>query len=421
MAWKLAELFVEITGSTGPISGALTGLRGQLVGLLGTGRMIGAQLADAIVGPMLGIGSLGALAGAGVVGALGIGLMKAVRASSDLNETVARTEQVFGSATDKVTRGADEMARKFGVSKREFLDASSMFGLIAQGAGIAADRSAEMSVSLARLAADAASFYNTRTDVALEKIRAGLVGESEPLRAFGVMLSEDAVKAKALALGLARPGQELTNAMKIMARYQLIQDGLAKANGDLERTGGGWANQTRMLSGNLENLSALIGDEVMPVFTGFLTRVNTLLGWTIDHIDQLKAAVGFLLPQLRIAAELWGGGAEADAERKARDERRKGIDDRNAAMARQIAADEKAAQLARHRPKGFQGGLEEFAKDIQKAAFGGAKQDVAKQQLEVAKQQNQALQRIDNKIEPPAKKADPGFLNRFGAWAAGVL
>ena len=85
--------------------------------------------------------------------------------ASDLNETIAKTEQVFGSATSVVTGSAEEMATKFGVVKTEFLDAASMFGLIAQ-AGIASGKSAEMSVSLAKLATDASSFYNIPVDVA---------------------------------------------------------------------------------------------------------------------------------------------------------------------------------------------------------------------------------------------------------------
>jgi hypothetical protein len=57
---------------------------------------------------------------------------------------------------------------------------------------------------MAKLAADSMSFFDKDFDVALDKIRAGLSGESEPLRAFGVLLSEDAVKAEALALKLAK-------------------------------------------------------------------------------------------------------------------------------------------------------------------------------------------------------------------------
>ncbi|MDG6746336.1 SDR family NAD(P)-dependent oxidoreductase, partial [Staphylococcus aureus] len=71
----------------------------------------------------------------------------------------------------------------------------------------------------------------TSFDEAIGKIRSGLSGESEPLRDFGVFLTEAAVKAKALELGMIKVGEELTEQGKIMARAILIQEGLADANG----------------------------------------------------------------------------------------------------------------------------------------------------------------------------------------------
>ena len=81
-------------------------------------------------------------------------------------------------------------------------------------------------------------------------------------------------------MGLVKPGQELNNQMKIMARYQLIQEGLAKANGDLERTGGGAANQWRQFTGQLTNISTTIGQFVLPAFTAILRVVN----WVFSSI-----------------------------------------------------------------------------------------------------------------------------------------
>ena len=71
-----------------------------------------------------------------------------------------------------------------------------------------------MSSRMVELAADMASAKNVPLDVALEKIRAGLIGESEPLRTMGVLLSEARVKQEAYSSGLAETGTELTNTQK---------------------------------------------------------------------------------------------------------------------------------------------------------------------------------------------------------------
>jgi hypothetical protein len=437
VSWKLADLFVQITGNSSALNGTLAMVKGQLLGMGGLGGRLGMQLAEGIAGPLLGLSGTAALAvggiAAGAVAAAG-GLVYAGKVASDLNETIAKTEQVFGSATTKVTDAANEMARAFGIPKAEFLDAASMFGLIAQGAGVASGKAADMSVGLAKLAADASSFYNTGVDVALEKIRAGLVGESEPLRAFGVMLSEDAVKAKALAMGLARPGQELTNQMKIMARYQLIQEGLAKASGDLERTGGGFANQWRQFTGQLTNLAGTIGMAVLPAMTYLLRGVNTamsgiagLADWVGSHwerfasrfqgvgsaimsvmvpvfnflergftfvIEDALAKLGFLGRTLGAVLDFFGLVEHASGDDATRTAERADIDARNQKMADQLQADEAQAQGAKaHDRKAWQGGLEEYAKNIREAAAGG-KDSHAKQMLGIQKQQLSVAQQL---------------------------
>jgi hypothetical protein len=392
--FKLADLFVQITGDSKPLSGALQLVQAQLLGLGGMGGMVGMQLAQGIARPLLGVTSAAGLAGVAIGVALaagaGVGLVKCATLASDLNETIAKTEQVFGSFTSKITTAADEMAHSFGIPKTEFMDAAAMFGLIAQGAGVAGEKSADMAVNLAKLAADASSFFNTGVDVALEKIRAGLVGESEPLRAFGVMLSEDAVKAKALATGLAKPGQELTNQMKVMARYALIQEGLAKAQGDLERTGGGFANQWRQFTGQLVNMGATIGQFVLPALTLFLRTINSTfssvgiaLDWLKEKWDDFWEYMGLGSDKAAKAAEL------AD------------VDVRNKSIADAQLAEEQAAQAGKKKDNSkFQGGLEEYAKTLQLAAA-GTKTDVAKQQLEVQKQQLAiAQQQLAAQIKP---------------------
>ena len=171
--FKLADLFVQITGDSKPLSGALALIKGQLLGFGGMGSRVGMGLAEGIAKPLLGLESEAAVIGAGIAAGLTAaavaGLIACGVAASNLNETIQKTEQVFGSTTKKVVDAANEMAHAFGIPKNEFLDAASMFGLIAQGAGVASDKSADMAVNLAKLAADASSFYNIRVDAASRK------------------------------------------------------------------------------------------------------------------------------------------------------------------------------------------------------------------------------------------------------------
>lgn len=403
--FKLAELFVEVSARTGQLGPQLGLVKNQMLGLVGAATTLGPAVAGAInmVTAAMASNPIGAVLTAVV--ALTVGLVKTVRAASDLNETVQKTEQVFGSSTDRVVAGADEMAKRFGVVKAEFLDAASAFGGALQGAGMDQAKAAEMAVTLTKRAADVASQFNIDNAAAMDRMMAALRGEYDPAERIGVFMSEAAVKAKAYAMGLAKAGQELSQQAKMMARVQILMDQTKRAEGDLERTGGGFANQWRQLVGNATNLAVKIGDEVMPAFTGFITWVNKGLMWMIEHFKELKQAIMNVIPGIKLFAWIFGSTPEADEQRKIQ-ERRKEIDERNKQMQKSMQSDEAKAQAlkdAGHRDrKGWMGGIEEYASHLQEAAFGSNDKDkIAKQQLNVMEKQLEVLNSLGKKILIP--------------------
>ena len=210
-----------------------------------------------------------ALAGVGL-GALSVGALKAVRSASDLNEALNKAVVTFGKASEIVTEFAETSAKKFGISERAANEYAATLGVILQGSGLTQKASAGMSVDLVKLSADLASFNNIPIDVALEKIRAGLVGESEPLRTVGVLLSEAAVATKAAELGFGKVGTKLTDAQKVQARYAIILSQTSKQQGDFARTADGAANKERILAARMEDLKAKIGAGLLPVYVKFL-------------------------------------------------------------------------------------------------------------------------------------------------------
>ena len=278
MGFKLAELFVAITGDDTALSGTLAGVRSGLMGTVPVAAAAGAEAGASFSGAFLGA----ATAGLALIAA---GVFKSVGLASDLNETVSKTGQVFGNSAGRVADYADEMAAKFGLVKTEVLDAASSFGLIATGMGQDDAAAAELATTFAGLAADASSFYNVPVSDALEKIRAGLTGESEPLKAFGVIMDESAVKAEAARQGFKAVGGELSQQAKLAARSAIIQRGLATATGDLARTNSGYANSSRALLGRLENAATSLGQGLMPIFEGLLGGLNAMAAGVGSAVD----------------------------------------------------------------------------------------------------------------------------------------
>ena len=214
-----------------------------------------------------------------------------VTGAVSLNETLNKTNETFGKSSGEIKAMADQLAKVSGASKAGLLDAASSFGLIAQGAGLAEAPAAKLSAELTRLAQDATSFFNVPVDQVLEDLRSGLVGQSEPLRKYGVLLSEDAVAAQAVAMGLAQSTKAVSDQAKVQARAAIIMRGMAPAMGDLERTSDSAANQFRKAGGGLSNFATSIGQVLMPAVDQGVQAFNTLLGSIIETFEANKPLI----------------------------------------------------------------------------------------------------------------------------------
>lgn len=249
-----------------------------------------------IVGHVRGIGV--ALAAVGI----GIGISgllnffgSAVGAASDLNEEVSKAGIVFGDSAGEVEAFADKADRALGQSKQQALAAAGGFGNMFRTIGLADDAAAGMSMSMVQLASDMASFNNEDPSDMLDRLRAGLSGEAEPLRRFGVLLSEARVKQQAYADGIAAVGAELTEQQKVQARYNLILQDTKLQQGDFARTADGLANSQRTQAAVMENSLARIGQALLPLakaMTNFATDVMPGVGDAITSI--LKLALPLL-------------------------------------------------------------------------------------------------------------------------------
>ena len=193
-----------------------------------------------------------------------------VSSASDLAESASKVNVVFGKMAPPVQEFS-RLADAIGLSDQQALAATGTFGNLFVSMGMSQQEAANMSVDIVKLAADLASFNNIGVDEALEKLRAGLVGETEPLRALGVNLSAAAVESKALEMGLAATKGELTAADKATASYKLILEQTTTAQGDFERTSGGLANKQRMLKADVADLQAEIGQKLVPAFDAAVT------------------------------------------------------------------------------------------------------------------------------------------------------
>jgi hypothetical protein len=194
------------------------------------------------------------------------GIYKLVQAGSTLQESISKTNAVFGSNARAVQDWSRTTSAAFGISQQQALEAAGTYGNLFRAFGLGSKQAQEMSQNLVELAADMASFNNVPIDDALTALRSGLSGETEPLKRFGVALTDARLKEEALRLGLIKTTSgTLPIAIKSQAAYALILKDTALQQGDVARTSQGFANQMKFLQAEVSNVKAQIGTALLPV------------------------------------------------------------------------------------------------------------------------------------------------------------
>ncbi len=232
---------------------------------------------------MSGIQSLAKKAGAALVAAFAVDKIvkfgaECINLASDLQEVQNVVDVTFPNMTSQVDSFARSAASSFGLSETMAKKYTGTFGAMAKAFGFSEQQAYDMSTTLTGLAGDVASFYNITQDEAYTKLKSVFSGETETLKDLGVVMTQNALDAYALSNGYGKVTSKMTEAEKVALRYAFVQDQLSAAQGDFARTSDSWANQTRVLSLQFDQLKASIGSGLIAAFTPVLKIINTLLG-----------------------------------------------------------------------------------------------------------------------------------------------
>ena len=188
-----------------------------------------------------------------------------IELASNLSEVQNVVDTTFGSDADKINTWAANAATSFGMSELAAKQYTGTLGAMLKSQGITSDSVVELSENLVGLAGDMASFYNLDIETAFEKIRSGISGETEPLKQLGINMSVTNMEAYALAEGIEKPWRKMSQQEQTMLRYQYLLKVTADAQGDFAKTSDSYANQQRIMELTMQNLSAELGEKLLPV------------------------------------------------------------------------------------------------------------------------------------------------------------
>jgi hypothetical protein len=203
------------------------------------------------------IGGLGAVITGAASGMLAAPLM----AASRMQETTSKFNQLFGDSAAEIGNWSQTTAKAIGVSEESMMAMLASTQSLLVPMGILPTNANEMSKSLSQLAVDLGSFNNMETADVFRDLMAAMTGESEPMKKYGVIVNETAVKQE--LLNMAMDPKTANDAAKAQARMNIIMRGTIAAQGDAIRTADSFANQMKALWSSIMDTSTAIGSNLV--------------------------------------------------------------------------------------------------------------------------------------------------------------
>ena len=341
------------------------------------------------------------------IAALGIGkvIKDSIITAMDSIESDSMFDTVFGSLANDVRQWSEELQSTLGLNGYAIRENVATLYNMTQSMGLASNKALTLSKDMTLLAEDMASFYNISSDEAFNKIRSGLTGETEPLKALGILVDDTTIKQYAYANGIAKTGSELSNTEKVMARYIAIQQQTATASGDLARTLNSPANQLRVLQNNLNLLKIELGNAFMPIVQVVLPILNSF----VQALVKVTSVVARFMNALFGTSASSSAGSTADAIG--------GVSTAVNGVSDAYNDAGNSAKKAAKDAKGFLAGFDEINKVNQNssdsgsgASAGGSSGGVDIPSFDISEQEG-ALEQLTGKVEEFALKVRSAFIN----------
>lgn len=238
------------------------------------------------------------------LGAVATVAMSVTKSAIDFGETLNAVFVTFGKqGSEEIAKLAETSAKTYGLSKKDFNNMAVSFANFAQDLATPKKKATAIVADLAQRVADFASVMNLEVPDAAAKFASALAGESEPMKKFGINISDAAIKTFALENNIGKAGEKLTESQKATARYGLLMQKTAKFSGDFANTSDSLANKQKVLNARFADFKVSLGQKLIPIFEKLMPYLEKFIGWVEKNpklVIALAIAIGVLSAAITI-------------------------------------------------------------------------------------------------------------------------
>lgn len=235
------------------------------------------------------------------------GIKSLVKSSAEYISNMNYFNTTMGTMRDRGNQFVSQMSNDFYLDPSNLMNYMASFNSLIKGFGIAEEQSYKMSKNLTQLSYDLAAFKGLSIEDAMQKIKSGISGELEPMRAIGVALDQATLQETAYDLGIKKRVNTMTRAQKTELLYYQMMKSTAEAQNYFASTLAKTVNQldgsTKLILNPATALSILkqqftqlgraIGNIFIPILTKMIPYIMAATQLLTDFANAVASFLGF--------------------------------------------------------------------------------------------------------------------------------
>lgn len=217
---------------------------------------------------------------------------ESIEIASNLTEVQNVVDTTFGNFKQKIEDLSSTSIMDLGMSEYTAKQIGSTFQAMGGAMGFAQGEMADMSVELVKLTGDMASFYDVAQEDVGKSLQSIFTGETEPLRKYGLDLTQATLEQWALNNGINASVSSMSQLEKAQLRYQYVMANTGAAQGDFAKTMDSWSNQVRILKQQLQQLASVIGGTLINALKPLVKALNSAMSHIVAFAKTISNALG---------------------------------------------------------------------------------------------------------------------------------
>ena len=197
---------------------------------------------------------------------------------------------VMGDLVKQADKFQNIMSESFGNNTSTQLYYQSMYQSLTESMGLQEEYAYIISENMTKMVYDISSLFDQSQDTVASALRAGLVGQTKPVRNYGLDITENSLQPILDRLEINRTVRELSQAEKQILRYIALLDQSSVAHGDMANTIESPANQLRVFKNQLVECARWLG----AVFIGKFAEIMPYINAFVMVIKEVTKSIAYL-------------------------------------------------------------------------------------------------------------------------------